>query len=332
MEINIISKIICSFALTEPVLHPIRTAFGSFFYIPMATNPRTIEEQISLLKSRGMIFKDEETASTYLNHISYYRLKGYWWDMQSDFENHQFEENTYFETVIDRYDFDRHLRLILFDAIERIEIALRTQMILQLSLSYGAYWYKNKELFTNEKLFVSNLKQLNKEFERSKEIFIKDHKSRYKNKSPESWKIMEVASFGVLSKMYKLLKPQLPEKSKIANELGLNSHKELSSWLEPIGYVRNIIAHHSRLWSRNMTKTPISKIKSNSFWFETLLTSVQIKKPFLIISTMIFICNKVSPNHHIKVRIIELINQNPNIPVYKLGFLNNWENSPLWKK
>ena len=69
-----------------------------------------------------MLFSNETQALHYLKNISYYRFKGYWWDMQQDFTEHTFKPNTYFESVIKRYNFDRHLRLILFDAIERIEI------------------------------------------------------------------------------------------------------------------------------------------------------------------------------------------------------------------
>lgn len=97
----------------------------------------SIADQIQLLKSRGMQFRDEPEASSILKNISYYRLKGYWWDMQSDRVKHIFNPDSYFEDVIDRYNFDRHLRLILFDAIERIEIALRTKMIYHISLTHG---------------------------------------------------------------------------------------------------------------------------------------------------------------------------------------------------
>jgi len=143
---------------------------------------------------------------------------------------------------------------------------------------------------------------------------------------------MEVVSMGTLSKFYKNLKHQLPEKSTIAKEMGLNLHTELSSWLESIVYVRNIIAHHSRLWSRNMVKKPVDNINNPlGLWFDTPLTPVQKKKPFLIISAMLYICNKVTPEHNIKIKIIDLINRNPNVPIYKLGFLNNWDSQPLWK-
>lgn len=101
---------------------------------------RSIQEQIDLLKHRGMIIEDEEFAHLHLSHISYYRLKGYWWDMQTDKERHIFKNDANFKDVIARYFFDKELRLILFDAIEAIEIALRTKMIYHLSQSYGGLY------------------------------------------------------------------------------------------------------------------------------------------------------------------------------------------------
>lgn len=300
-----------------------------------------IADQISLLKQRGMLFRDEGNAPHFLVNISYYRLKGYWWDTQNDFTNHTFHAHTYFEDIIDRYNFDRHLRLILFDAIERIEIALRTKMIYHLSMTYGGLWYLDASLFNSSTIIVNGttktvhqntIEELQKEFNRSQEIFIKDHRYRYPNQDADAWKILEVASMGTLSKLYKNLKHQLPEKSTIAKEMGLNLHSELSSWLEAIAYVRNIIAHHSRLWSRNMVKRPTENLNNPiGQWFDNPLTQVQTKKPFLIISCMVYLCNEVTPGHQIKTKILDLFNSNPNIPIYKLGFLNNWKNEPLWK-
>jgi len=107
----------------------------------MAKHPKTIQEQIDLLKSRNMAFKEVSNAPHFLANISYYRLKGYWWEMQDDKINHHFASGSYFEDVIDLYNFDRHFRLIVFNAIERIEIALRTKMIYHLSLTHGAVSY-----------------------------------------------------------------------------------------------------------------------------------------------------------------------------------------------
>ena len=152
-----------------------------------------VSQQIDLLKSRGIIFSDEGLAQHYLYNISYYRLKGYWWDLQSDYSKHTFKPDTQFDHIILRYDFDRHLRLILFDAIERVEIALRTKMIYHLSLDYGPEWYKDNQIFANDLFHQQQLDKLFKEYGYSQEIFIKDHKKRYGDRDPESWKIMELS-------------------------------------------------------------------------------------------------------------------------------------------
>lgn len=261
--------------------------------------------------------------------------------MQADRVLHTFAPNTYFEDVIDRYNFDRHLRLILFDAIERIEIALRAKIIYHLSNTYGSLWYLDASLFdtytitingNTQTIHLHTIDELKRDFNRSHEIFIKDQRQRYPNGDPDAWKILEVASMGTLSKLYKSLNHQLPEKATIAKEMGLNLNSELSSWLEAITYVRNIIAHHSRLWSRNMVKRPIENINNPiGLWFSNPLLPVQTKKPFLIISCMLYLCNFVTPGHQIKEKILDLIADNPTIPIYKLGFLNNWQNHPIWK-
>lgn len=279
-----------------------------------------------------MQFKDEHQAIHFLSNISYYRLKGYWWDMQSDRANHTFANGSYFEDVLERYTFDRHLRLILFDAIERIEIALRTKMIYHLSQNYGGLWYLNTVICHDITIHNKLLSDLKDEFGRSQEVFAKDHKRRNPKQDPDAWLLLEVASMGTLSKLYKNIAHQLPEKSKIAKEMGLNLHSELSSWLEAITVVRNIIAHHSRLWNRNMVRTPMHLANPPSGWLQRSLTSVQEKKPYFVISALLHLCNHVSPNHQIKLRLLELFNNNPNVPIYKMGFLNNWSQEVLWSE
>jgi len=298
----------------------------------MANKPAlSIADQISLLKSRGMLFADESLAIHFLKNVSYYRLKGYWWDLELD-KTHKLTPDTYFDDIIIRYNFDRHLRLILFDAIERIEIALRTKIIYHLSVSYGGLWYLDPSLFNNSSRHFDLIGKLHSEFSRSQEVFITDHRTRFPHDSADSWKILEVASLGTLSKIYKNLAPQLPEKAIIAKEMGLTLHSELSSWLESITYVRNIVAHHSRLWSRTMVKRPTEAIKKPAGdWLAHSLMPVQSKKPFLIISCMLYLCNQVTPGHQIKNKLLDLFSLNPTIPIYKLGFLNNWDSQPIWR-
>jgi abortive infection bacteriophage resistance protein len=298
----------------------------------MAVNKvsRTIAEQIALLKARGMLIKDEQQAAFYLNHINYFRLKGYWWDMQADRVNHIFAPNVYFENVIARYHFDRQLRLILFDAIEFIEIALRTKLIYHLSQAYGGLWYLDDSLVIDKIKHHDYVADLQTEFSRTGEGFAKEFRRKHPADNPDVWMLFEVATFGTLSKIYSNLKPQLPQKSLITHEFGLNSINDLSSWLASISYLRNVIAHHSQIFGRDILKRPALPRNPRNQWLQLGVMPVQEKKPFVVISTMVYLCNAINPNNEIKNKLLTLFKSNPNIPIYKLGFFNNWQNEPLW--
>jgi abortive infection bacteriophage resistance protein len=297
-----------------------------------------ISDQIELLKRRGMLFKDEKKAYNLLIKIGYYRLKGYWWDMQSDFNLHLFRPNVFFEDIIERYDFDRKLRIILFDAIEQIEIAFRAKLIYHLSIAYGGQWYLNPALFEStvitqkgetQTAHLFALEELQKEYNRSQDTLDKD---RFSGENADSWVILESASMGTLSKLYKNLRNKLPEKAIIANEMGLNSTFTFVGWIESITLMRNMIAHHSRLWNRPMVKRPSMQLNNPvSAWFASSLHPRQLNKPFTVISCMVYFCNYLSQSEDIKLKIIDLINSAPNVPIYKYGFLNHWRNEPLWK-
>ncbi|MDR1023906.1 MAG: Abi family protein [Prevotellaceae bacterium] len=301
----------------------------------------TIPDQIALLKQRGMIFRDEAQARDRLQNISYYRLKGYWWDMQSDTTLHLFYPSVCFEDVLERYDFDRKLRLILFGGIERIEIAVRTSLIYHLSLAYGGLWYLNPALFeiaskikngVSKTTHLHTLGELQKEFVRSQELFIKDHQRRCPGQPADAWKILEIASMGTLSKLYKSIKINLPEKGIIANKMGINSPHVFSGWMESIAYIRNIIAHHSRLWGRTMVKRPGMQLNNpQGAWFSQPLKQGQMDKPFSTISCMVYLCCFLNQPQDMKREIIDLINAYPRVPIYKYGFFNGWQAEPLWK-
>jgi abortive infection bacteriophage resistance protein len=292
---------------------------------------RTIQDQIALLQSRNLTFRNVADAPHYLANISYYRLKGYWWEMQDDFVNHHFKSNSYFEDAIDLYNFDRHFRIIVFNAIERIEISLRTKLIYHLSLSYGPEWYLNPALFDKQKEFAAFVAKIYSDMGRSSEEFIVQHFQNHPTEHPESWKGLEVLTLGTLSKLYQNLKHQLPEKNTIAKEFGLNNQKYLVSWLLGITVIRNIIAHHGRLWNRvminkydwppNTPKTLLSYIPDNN----------QRRKIFPLLSAILYLNNEISPGHHIKQELVTLFAQYPNTQLHKMGFPANWQNETLWK-
>ncbi|MCK9450105.1 MAG: Abi family protein [Bacteroidales bacterium] len=297
----------------------------------MAKHPKTIQEQIDLLKSRNMAFREIAYAPHFLANISYYRLKGYWWEMQEDKINHRFADHSYFEDIIDLYNFDRNFRLIVFNAIERIEIALRTKMIYHLSLTYGAEWYLDSSLFPNKKYFSAFQSKIHTELTESSEEFIVKHYKNHPKENPESWKALEVLSLGSLSKLYRNINHQLPEKNEIAREFGLYNQKYLSSWLITITLIRNIIAHHGRLWNRVIINKYDWPTHSIAPILDYVPDNHQRRKVFPILSAILYLNNFISPGHHIKQEILALFDEFNQVPLYKMGFPKGWEKQPIWK-
>ncbi len=297
----------------------------------MAKPPKTIQEQIYLLKTRNMRFKDESIASHFLSNISYYRLKGYWWEMQDNKINHHFSDNSYFEDVIDTYNFDRQFRLILFNAVERIEIALRTKMVYHLSLTFGAEWYLDSMLFPNKKYFSDFQSKIHTELSESSEEFIVEHYKNHPNENPECWKALEVLTLGSLSKLYRNLDHQLPEKNIIAKEFGLYNQKYLSSWLITITLIRNIIAHHGRLWNRVIINKYDWPKKTMAPLLNYVPNNYQRRKIFPILSAILYLNNFISPGHSIKTELLALFKKFHQVPLYKMGFPKGWQQQPIWK-
>lgn len=139
--------------------------------------PLDINEQILKLKDRGLKFGNEVKAANYLSNISYYRLRAYTFPFQDNTsDDHTFVIPVSFEQIIDLYVFDRKLRLLIFDGIEKIEIAFRTQIIYEYALVHGSHWQTKAELYRDSMRFASHLDSLQKEIDRSNETFIKHYK------------------------------------------------------------------------------------------------------------------------------------------------------------
>jgi abortive infection bacteriophage resistance protein len=295
--------------------------------------PITIADQVTQLKARGLQIPDDAVAKHYLSNISYYRLAGYWWPMQADKANHNFKPNSRFDDVIALYNFDRELRLLLFDVIERIEIGLRSKMIYHLSHEYDAWWFQKPELFINTRELIKTLASIEEELDRSKDVFIKDHIKRYKTdlRFPPAWKTLEITSFGSLSKLYGNLKPNVKSKDRIAAELNTVNHTFLPSWLLSIAQIRNICAHHGRLWNRNLPGRPNLLPKPPAPWLNNVPPANERHMLYVHVCCMKYLLDVVSPGHHYKVRLSDLLHKYPNVDLNALGFPADWEGEPLWR-
>lgn len=295
--------------------------------------PITIEQQIALLKHRGLLIESEIDTAHYLSHISYYRLGEYWHSMQVDKETHTFKPDSKFSDVIALYCFDRELRLLLFDTIEKLEISLRTKMIYHLSHEFDPWWFQNFEIFSDSLALVKTLSSLEDEISRSKDGVIKNHFKKYKEdgRFPPAWKTLEQTSFGALSKLYGNLKNTIESKDVIAKEFGAVNHTYLPSWLQSIAQIRNYCAHHSRLWNRNLPGTVKLLSKPPLPWIEDVPKQHEFQKLYIHLCLMKYLLNIVAPGNRMTEKIDHLFEKYPNVDPNALGMKEQWQNEVLWK-
>jgi len=293
----------------------------------------TVEEHIRLLQSRGLEIDDESQATHYLSHVSYYRLSGYWWPMLADKESHVFKPESRFSDVVSLYNFDRELRLLIFDVIEKIEISLRTKLIYHLSHEHGPWWFQNTDLFVDVQALVRTLASLQEEIERSKDVFIREHRKKYRDdhRFPPAWKSLELTSIGNLSKVYGNLKPQIRSKDTIAKELGAVNHTYLPSWLQSIAQIRNLCAHHSHLWNRNLPSSPKLLPKPPYPWISDVPKQHEFPKLYVHLCVMRYMLNIVVPENSFGVKLSDMLSRYPNVDPDALGFKPGWLNEPLWQ-
>ncbi len=292
-------------------------------------SPKTIQEQLNLLETRGMTITDRENAMHYLKHLNYYRLRGYWLPLETDLQSHQFKPGIRFEDVLNLYIFDRELRLLLIDAVERVEVSLRTQWAYHLAHQHGAHAYLEAGLSKNKHWHESNLASLNKELERSDEVFVGHYNNKYSHPAtPPIWAVCEVMSLGQLSRWIKSLKPA-DTRAAISRTYQL-SDKVLESFVEHLAYIRNVCAHHSRLWNRRMTKT-MELPRTKPMGLYQNFNPAQDRKLYNTLVMIAYFMDLISPNHHWKVRLKALIN-NHVIDTSAMGFPSNWHALPIWKQ
>lgn len=292
--------------------------------------PLSIDNQIQQLKDRGLVVTDENFAKRILSNISYFRLANYMRSCEIDVTTHQFKPGTTFENIIKLYDFDTELRNLIFQAIQTIEISFRTKLIHIFSQTYGAFWYIDMNLTSNGRLYLENLSALDREISRSKEDFIKEHFQKYdKPAFPPVWKSLELATFGILSKLYFNF-ADIKLKKLIARELGLPQHLFLESWITTISAMRNYCAHHSRIWNRSFPSVPELPKKLKNNWITNF--SFPTNKLYAQIVIIAYLQKVIESENAFTNNVTNLIKKYPSIDPFAMGFPKGWESEPIWKK
>jgi abortive infection bacteriophage resistance protein len=291
----------------------------------------SIAEQVSRLSERGLEIVDVPFAENTLKFISYYRLRAYTYPFQDNVNpNHPFIYPVSFEEIIKLYEFDRDLRLLMYNAIERIEIAFRALIIYNFAMSHGSHWYQEPTIYRNNQYFEDDLASIDKELSRSDEEFIKHYFNKYHNPvRPPAWMTLEVATFTTLSKLYQNLRHGL-EKKKIARNLGLN-YLILENWMHVLSNVRNICAHHSRLYNRTLSQAiSIPGFTYNNLWLPVNY-KIENNKMYAVLCITTYLFDRILPSHDFRKKIADLFAAYPNVQPHLLKFPKDWQNEKFWK-
>jgi abortive infection bacteriophage resistance protein len=221
--------------------------------VPYTKRPLTFDQQVAQLESRGMLIPDREEAKRWLARISYYRLSAYWYPLRD--ANDGFLPGASFTDATTRYEFDRRLRLVVMAGLERVEVLTRTAVTYALAMKHGAFAHTVSSSFEPTFRHAEWCGRLEEEIERAEEAFLDHYRNKYVGFPViPIWMATEVMSFGSLSTLVKR-GLRRSEQDEVAKRLHVHPSL-LSSWLHTLSVVRNVCAHHGRLWNRHLGVSP----------------------------------------------------------------------------
>jgi len=285
-----------------------------------------------------MQFQDEHHAKRCLESIGYYRLSAYWLPYEQPPENGQtrskkFRNGAEFNTVFDLYVFDRKLRLLVLEAIERIEIHVRSRWTYHMAHDYGAHAHLDFKLFNGGLNHAEQLVRLARSVDNSQETFVLHYKQKYDDPfSPPLWVATELMTLGELSKWFKATKDN-SIKSRVGAELGVPSKEIAEGVLQSLSYVRNICAHHGRLWNRKLVKRPpwIRRYKDDLQMESGQQRNQPENTVYNIIVVILHILGKQNADSTFSARLIGLLEEEGNESIREtMGFPSDWRNRPVF--
>lgn len=282
----------------------------------------TFDEQLDLLRQRGLAIPDTDRATRWLQRVSYYRLSAYYLPFK---DGEAFRAGTDFNDVAGLYIFDRKLRLLVLDAIERIEVAIRTAITYEIAHAYGAFGHTDPANFAPGFEHARFMGELGVEEMRAKETFAGHFRKKYTSEPHlPVWMATELLSFGTVSKLYTALAPAL--KQKIAAEYGVDE-QFLRSWLHALTYLRNVCAHHKRLWNRQFAIRPRFPSRSLAWPHQTPDNS-RLYGMLVVLRHMLVV---TSPRCNWRERLWKLLDAHPAVPLDAMRIPADWRTRHLWR-
>jgi abortive infection bacteriophage resistance protein len=311
--------------------HARKGAPGRVFYyhksMPTYSKPAlSIQDQIRLLERRGLVVADKNLAAEVLGICNLYRFGGYalhFW-VNSNTRPQQYQPGTRFEDVVRVMDFDRALRMLTMDAIERLEVAVRSAITSRASLFYNSpHWYLDSIRFKDRTSHLTFLSKSAGDFGRNKEIYVRHYKDKYSDPAfPPSWILAEISTFGTWSHLYKNLKERRL-RNQIAGVFNL-AHEPFEKNLHVLNNTRNYCAHHNRVWNRLFTFTPTLKQS------KTVTIPASDHRSFAAQAGMIWVMLRaIEPNSNWTRDVRDLLVRY-GINAALMGLPTGWDTDPFW--
>lgn len=307
---------------------------------------KSIDEQVEILQSRGLQIEDFDRAKRYLQRLGYYRLSGYWYPFRqfrsddngqtAELRRDDFIAGSRFDDLVKLYVFDKKLRLLALDALERIEMALRVD-VAHLLGERDACAYENPACFhgnfgnridpnsgkTGHQIWLEKYQQ---QVRRSGRASFVAHNLRNYGCLP-IWVAIEVWDFGMLSTLYEGMK--FEDKRRIALKYGVPDGNKLASYLRSLNFVRNVAAHHARLWNANVVDR--SPVPQGQYWQQ-----LNNARPFFYFCLMQMFLRVICPTSTWGERLNVLIEEDfppvecGAIKVGDFGLIDGWRLWELW--
>jgi abortive infection bacteriophage resistance protein len=285
-------------------------------------------EQADLLTSRGLV-ADRSALIARLESVNYYRLSGYLFPFRS--EGDRFLEGTTLAQVWNHYLFDRRFRLLCLDAIERIEVAVRTQLAYRHAQIHGPFGYARPEFLPglDRQAFDHWLGDLLREFNQSGEIYARHYRQKYADSQsePPIWMAVEQMTLGKTVTFYRGTQASI--QTAIANEYHVPDRVFLS-WLKTLNEVRNVCAHHGRLWNRDLGNNPLLPNPRKYLAWHSPKRVAQ-NKMFVVILILRHGLRIAAPTSSWPRRLESLIDSSTDVPIAWMGFPDDWKEHALWR-
>lgn len=293
----------------------------------------SLEQQADLLIGRGLK-ADPQELKALLSSISYYRLTGYLYPFRETGESYR--EDVTLEQIRDLYAFDHKLRLLVLDAVETIEVHVRTQLTYHFSRLHGPFAYTDKDLFpgfdSRKDDFLTWQKKLQDQMDRclrpgNREDFVSHFLSRYgdHHRILPLWMTAELMDFGTVLSFYRGSGPAL--RKIVASSLG-QPEELILSWLLSLNTIRNRCAHHSRLWNWNLgIRVKLPGERKFPEWHHPKWSNGKIGAILMICA---YLLKRTGMKEDWPNRLEELLDNHPRVDQWAMGLPRGWRESELW--